>query len=286
MATPDFLKIWAQNSQLSPFSWPDADYLKGWESNGSTPPSKQQFDAIQKKNDEKMLYLFDNLFSSSSLAAYLFWRMPSTAYAVGDKRTVKNGPLDVYILCVTAGTTSSDTLDSVSANVGNTFNDGTVVWQVMSVANTTDYAKLASPSFTGTPTAPTAELGTNTTQIATMAAVMAGLQSIVTAADVTWSTDGKTFSCPSLGIAGLMDTNGYISFGKLFGGLILQWGVAKTGTVITFPISFSIFAVPVSAHEINTSADNEMMLIRSHTLSNMTLAFLTTQGATWIAVGK
>lgn len=127
-------------------------------------------------------------------------------------------------------------------------------------ADLSHYAPSASPVFTGTPTAPTAELGTNTTQIATMAAVMAavmaGLQSIVTAADVTWASDGKTFSCSSLGIAGLMGTNGYISFGKLFGGLILQWGTGNT-----FPIAFSsivcyVYDDSAAVHIVNITGSN------------------------------
>ena len=40
---------------------------------------------------------------------------------------------------------------------------------------TTTYAKLASPALTGTPTAPTATNGTNTTQIATTAFVQAAI---------------------------------------------------------------------------------------------------------------
>ncbi len=38
-------------------------------------------------------------------------------------------------------------------------------------------AKLGSPAFTGTPTAPTAAAGTDTTQIATTAFVQAAIQS-------------------------------------------------------------------------------------------------------------
>lgn len=40
-------------------------------------------------------------------------------------------------------------------------------------------APLASPTFTGTPAAPTATYGTNTTQVATMAALQAGLATVV-----------------------------------------------------------------------------------------------------------
>lgn len=43
----------------------------------------------------------------------------------------------------------------------------------------TYYAKLASPEFTGVPTAPTAASGTNTTQLATTAFVQSALSNIV-----------------------------------------------------------------------------------------------------------
>lgn len=44
----------------------------------------------------------------------------------------------------------------------------------------------ASPTFTGTPTAPTAAAGTNTTQIATTAFVQAALASIVNGNEVSY----------------------------------------------------------------------------------------------------
>lgn len=43
-------------------------------------------------------------------------------------------------------------------------------------------AALASPAFTGTPTAPTAALGTNTTQLATMAALQAAIAALINSA--------------------------------------------------------------------------------------------------------
>ena len=63
--------------------------------------------------------------------------------------------------------------------------------------------------------------------------------------EVSWS--GSTFTCEALGITGLMAQNGYICLGKLFGGLILQWGnvtLNNTGTAgayssCQFPISFT-----------------------------------------------
>lgn len=50
---------------------------------------------------------------------------------------------------------------------------GIAVTKTRLATNLTGYAKLASPALTGTPTAPTATVGTNTTQIATTAFVLA-----------------------------------------------------------------------------------------------------------------
>ena len=58
--------------------------------------------------------------------------------------------------------------------------------------------------------------------------------------EVSWS--GSTFTCEALGITGLMAQNGYICLGKLFGGLILQWGLATFSNLVAtavFPISFN-----------------------------------------------
>ena len=56
---------------------------------------------------------------------------------------------------------------------------------------------------------------------------------------VNW--DGNKFTVPALGVSGLMAQNGYINFGKLFGGLIVQWGLGQVsnniGITISLPIS-------------------------------------------------
>jgi hypothetical protein len=64
---------------------------------------------------------------------------------------------------------------------------GTVT--IPSGASIAGFAPLASPSFTGTPTAPTAATGTNTTQIATMAALLA--QAFLTALPSQSGNAGK-----------------------------------------------------------------------------------------------
>lgn len=75
------------------------------------------------------------------------------------------------------------------------------------------------------------------TNLATLAALVGNLAS---GSDVTW--EGNKFTNAKLGITGLMEQNGYICFGKNFGGLILQWGRSNGNTktwVDTLPISSS-----------------------------------------------
>lgn len=63
---------------------------------------------------------------------------------------------------------------------------------------------------------------------------------------VNWG--GNKFTVPALGVSGLMAQNGYINFGKLFGGLIVQWGLTETneyGTAwVIFPIAFNM-TIPI-----------------------------------------
>lgn len=56
----DFGKVWASTSPLTPYAFSDAKYKEGWNLIGSTPPSRQMWDFLQKNNDEKMQYLANN----------------------------------------------------------------------------------------------------------------------------------------------------------------------------------------------------------------------------------
>jgi len=72
---------------------------------------------------------------------------------------------------------------------------------------------------------------------ASIATILSNLQGSLA---VNW--DGNKFTVPALGVSGLMAQNGYINFGKLFGGLIVQWGrtYTQTGALFTtFPIQFA-----------------------------------------------
>ena len=108
---------------------------------------------------------------------------PNEEIIAGDIRYTEdgNGPSWAYLLCKTAGTTGTiEPILEANAVVGQEINDGSVVWTVQKVSNALSlggnlsevFAKLDSPHFTGTPTAPTAAAGTNTDQIASCAFVL------------------------------------------------------------------------------------------------------------------
>lgn len=109
-----------------------------------------------------------------------------------------------------------------------------------------DYAKLESPIFSGKPTVPTPTENDNSEQITNTEWVQIWVKSFVSKLseniEVETQSDGH-FSCPALGITGLMAQNGYICLGKLFGNLILQCGLSipkDNGwcSSVTFPISY------------------------------------------------
>lgn len=56
----DFSKIWASNADTPEYTFSDTNYLKGWDFVGNLPPTRAQWNAIQKSTDEKMKYVFDN----------------------------------------------------------------------------------------------------------------------------------------------------------------------------------------------------------------------------------
>lgn len=61
----DFDKIWASTSPLTPYSFSDNNYKQGWNFVGSTPPARQMWDFLQKQNDEKTQWLYNNKLSLS-----------------------------------------------------------------------------------------------------------------------------------------------------------------------------------------------------------------------------
>jgi hypothetical protein len=140
-------------------------------------------------------------------------------------------------------------------------------------------ADTTSPTFTGTPIAPTASAGTSTTQLATTAFVATAVGTPGTMAaqnanavaitggtvaatftgnltgNVTGNTSGSAGSCTGNSATvtnGIYTTNftganqslGTSGYQKLPGGLIIQWGVTanisgNSSVVVTFPIAFT-----------------------------------------------
>lgn len=83
--------------------------------------------------------------------------------------------------------------------------------------------------------------GDPATTLASLATLVSNLSS---GSDVTWS--GTKFTNTKLGISGVIGTNGYVSFGPNFGGLIIQWGYVydvNPGSSVALPLSATPMAV-------------------------------------------
>lgn len=89
------------------------------------------------------------------------------------------------------------------------------------------------------------------------------------------------------GVKYLIDTNGYVCFGSLFGGLIIQWGSNRYGWV-AFPVAFAQFRKLVTNHQGVTWMQSQAR--ESGTLAGFTLDVGDNNNpdcdAQWIAIGK
>lgn len=136
--------------------------------------------------------------------------------------------------------------------------------------NLTPYAKLVSPAFTGTPTAPTAPKTTNNTQLATTAFVHA----------LAGAVNNGGIVAQSLG------QNGFVKFAN---GLILQWGTCrsdKAGIVNTLPIPYASSNYIVLDANITPDAYSRWLVAK--TTSSFTLACYNvgTFDANYLSIGK
>jgi hypothetical protein len=131
-------------------------------------------------------------------------------------------------------------------------------------------ADTISPALTGTPTAPTASVGNDSTQIATTAFLQDTLDTLF----------AKSYG-----------TSGYQ---KLAGGLIIQWGSstssAGASSTVVFPLQFptavrSITITPsVSGQPVFATADSQTTLGFGFSVWN-TAAARVSVGAFWVAIG-
>ena len=115
-------------------SWSDADYQTGWNVVGSTPPTAEQFDALQNRSDKKAQEL-NNRLSPLEQKAQEQGRQAGTAYTVGAAVTVDGLPADWLLVCTTAGTSGTAAITLPNPLIdGATITDGTITWKLRKVA--------------------------------------------------------------------------------------------------------------------------------------------------------
>lgn len=204
MSELDFQKIFASGAS-SQIDWTDDNYLKGWGYLGNVPPSYQSFDSLQRLNDLKFKYLYDEFMGIETNTEELISNHNENSEAhktLFDKKLDKNGGtvtgnLNASGYNITAtkfignlqgkadsaanadlaakATTAENANNSSVANKLGTSTVGSATKPVyinngVASAVSVDLSTLApkeSPGLTGTPTAPTANVDTNNTQIAT-----------------------------------------------------------------------------------------------------------------------
>ena len=211
MSELDFQKIFASGAS-SQIDWTDDNYLKGWGYLGNVPPSYQSFDYLQRLNDLKFKYLYDEFMGIETNTEDLISNHNENSEAhktLFDKKLDKNGGtvtgnLNASGYNITAtkfignlqgkadsaanadlaakATTAENANNANNSSVANKLGTSTVgsatkpvyinngVASAVSVDLST-LAPKASPGLTGTPTAPTANVDTNDTQLATCAFV-------------------------------------------------------------------------------------------------------------------
>ena len=208
MSELDFQKIFASGAS-SQIDWTDDNYLKGWGYLGNVPPSYQSFDSLQRLNDLKFKYLYDEFMGIETNTEELISNHNENSEAhktLFDKKLDKNGGtvtgnLNASGYNITAtkfignlqgkadsatnadlaakATTAENANNSSVANKLGTSTVGSATKPVyinngVASAVSVDLSTLApkeSPGLTGTPTAPTANVDTNDTQLATCAFV-------------------------------------------------------------------------------------------------------------------
>ena len=256
-------------------------------------------------SNQQMQGLFKNWSDTIFMMVQSFWQ-PNRQYVLNDTCQSPSMPANTIAICTKAGTSGSSE-PTWPLLVNGSVEDNGVTWKLIeaypqelpakggtadtasnalklngqaasyyaTAANLALKAAIASPTFTGTPKAPTAAAGTNNTQIATTAFVANAIAAI--------SSQGKI-------TAYNLAQNGYVKWDI---GLILQWGIynGKTNqsTAVTYPISFSnINKIIVITSKIDTCGSAFALYLQNLTVTSFGLKQYdgTTGKIAWIAIGQ
>lgn len=116
------------------YAWSDSDYQNGWQTVGSTPPTAEQFDALQRRSDTKAKDLNERL-EPLETKAEADGRQAATAYTAGAMLTVDGLPNGWLLECIVPGISGTDAITLPETLIdGLTIIDGTVTWALRKVA--------------------------------------------------------------------------------------------------------------------------------------------------------
>nr|DAU41121.1 MAG TPA: Putative tail fiber protein fold, Tail fiber, receptor [Caudoviricetes sp.] len=84
--------------------------------------------------------------------------------------------------------------------------------------------------------------------------------------------------------------NGYLCFGSLFGGLIIQWGRNSSDTMIGFPIAFSVPPIIIGCHwgthdDVNVVTKSDLDQSEKYNIYLLHSNYDGTVLVNWIAIG-
>ena len=102
--------------------WPELEYLRGWGylDKGEAPPL-EYFNKLQNVSDLTSAYLFNSLNIRKS----------NTTYTNGDVVLSPNISKKFALYCSVGGDTAINEPDFSKAEIGSTFSDGSVTWEVI-----------------------------------------------------------------------------------------------------------------------------------------------------------
>lgn len=187
-----------------------------------------------------------------------------------------NGPRYLVFAGILTLTHSATLVCPGAANITTAANDAAIAipitggWQIVAYqkasglpVSTTGLAPLSSPTFTGTPAAPTASAGTNTTQVATTAFVLANNVPAGTIIDFAGTAAPTGFlACPTTA------TNiSRATYATLFAAIGTTWGAGDGSTTFGCPWFPENYAAVQANANVGTATVGEN-LAHTHTASD------------------